>query len=163
MNLEAVTSPVPKSTVVLFKFLAVIAELLFAVAADALNALINAALCVCAAPDNALSPATYSALNAVAIEEDKELLAVVAKPLIASLCVCAEALNAASPATYSVLKAPAADPEYVLNVEVNTLFPILVAIEAEKLGSSFKAAANSSKVSNVSGAELTIPATFASI
>ena len=43
------------------------------------------------------------------------------------------------------------------------LFPILVAIDAEKFGSSFNAAASSSNVSNVVGAELTIPATLASI
>ena len=79
---------------------------------------------------------------------------------IATLCVCADALKAESPALYSVLRAPAAEPEYVLKVEVKTLLPILVAIEAEKLGSSFKAAASSLRVSNVAGAESTTPATF---
>ena len=50
-----------------------------------------------------------------------------------------------------------------MNVLVNTLLPIDVAILAEKFGSSFKAAASSSNVSRVVGAELTIPATLASI
>ena len=99
------------------KFLTVIAELSLAVAAEELNVLINATLCAweeadvapvalavwadalntailatlspCAEALNAESPATYSALNAVA----------------------AELLNALSPATLSALKAVAADPE----------------------------------------------------
>ena len=91
------------------------------------------------------------------------MLAVVANPLIASLWVCALADKALSPATYSVLNADALEDEKAVWVEVANLFPILVAILAEKLGSSFNAAASSSRVSNVAGAELTIPATLASI
>ena len=188
------------------KFLTVIAELLFAVAADADKVFTTATLCAWAEADvaplalavcadalntatlailsvwaealkalspatysvlkaaaaellNAESPATYSVLNAAAADELKLLFAAVAKPFIASLCVCAELLNAVSPALYSVLNAPAAELEYA----APNLFPILVAIDAEKFGSSFNAAASSSNVSNVAGAEFTIPATLASI
>ena len=68
-----------------------------------------------------------------------------------------------SPATYSALNADALELENAVWVAVANLFPIDVAILAEKLASSFKAAANSSNVSKVAGAELTIPATLASI
>ena len=68
-----------------------------------------------------------------------------------------------SPATYSVLNADALELENAVCVEVANLLPIDVAILAEKLGSSFKAAAYSSNVYSDTGAELTIPATLASI
>ena len=123
----------------------------------------NDSILVFNAPLKAVSPALYSVLKAPAAELLKELLAVVARPLIASLWVWAELLNAVSPATYSVLNADALELENAVCVEVANLLPIDVAILAEKLGSSFKAAANSSNVSRVAGAELTIPATLASI
>ena len=71
----------------------------------------KASLWVCAAPDKALSPATYSLLSAVAIELLSVLFALLAIVLIASLCVWALEDKAVSPAVYSVLNAEAAEPE----------------------------------------------------
>ena len=100
-----------------------------------------ASLCVWALADKAESPATSSALNAVAVEELSELLALVAKPLIASLWVCAELLKlvlavvwAPSKATYSALNPVAVEELKELLAEVASPFiaSLWVCAEADK-------------------------------
>jgi len=66
-----------------------------------------------------------------------------------------------SPAKNSVLNADALEDENAVCVAVGNLVPIVVAIEAENVASSPKAAANSFNVSKVPGELSTNAATLA--
>ena len=89
----------------------------------------NSFLLVCAEADSAESPAAYSVLNAAAVDDDNELLALLAIVLIASLCVWALAESA--PLSVSV-DIPSASNPSIVDCNDADICSLLVCADADK-------------------------------